>query len=151
MRRNDLERKLSYIESLFIEIECNVNNNHNNNSSKILIGSLYRRPSSNINDFLSELENIFNLIANENKKIYLLGDFNINLFNFDNDLHVRRFVNLMHSNNMFNVINKSTRVTNTLATLIDHVWTNNFSNLYNNGILFEKNNRSLSCIFIFQK
>ena len=103
-----------------------------------MIGSFYRRPSSNLNEFLNELENIFDLIRNENKNIYLLGDFNINLFNFDTDLQVKRFVNLMHGNNMLNVINKATRVTSTSATLIDHIWTNNFHNTHINGILFEK-------------
>ena len=93
LRRNDLERNLFCMESLFIEIKCNNNKN-------ILIGSFYRRPSSNLNEFLNELENIFDLIRNENKKIYLLGDFNINLFKFETDLQVKRFVNLMHGNNL---------------------------------------------------
>ena len=44
----------------------------------------------------------------------------------------------MHGNNLFNVINKATRVTGTSATLIDHIGTNNFHNTYINGILFEK-------------
>ena len=109
-----------------------------NNNCNILVGSLYRRPNSNLNDFLNELETIVSLANNENKKLYLLGDFNINLFNYDSDPQVRRFVNLMHSNNLFNVIDKATRVTNTSATLIDHIWTNNLENLQSSGILIDK-------------
>ena len=135
LERSDLRRSSNFLESLFVEIKdnklCNIN-------SSILVGSLYRRPNSNLNDFLDELEIIINLVNIENKKLYLLGDFNINLFNYDSDAQVRRFVNLMHSNNMFNVINKSTRVTSTSATLIDHIWTNNLVNLQSSGIIFDK-------------
>ena len=69
-----MKRNLEFLESLFVEIKCQ-------NSNNIVIGSIYRRPNSNLNNFLQENENIINLLYRENKNIYLLGDFNSNLFN----------------------------------------------------------------------
>ena len=43
--REDLKRNQEYLESLFIEIKSQ------NNNECIVIGSIYRRPNSNLNDF----------------------------------------------------------------------------------------------------
>ena len=39
--------------------------------------------------------------------------------------------------NMFSLINKPTRVTDTSATLIDHIWSNDYNNCIKNGIVFD--------------
>ena len=66
----------------------------------------------------------------------MTGDFNLNLLNLNNDNNVKEFVDLFHSNNFFNVILKPTRVSRMAATLLDHVWTNDYSNCVLNNILY---------------
>ena len=41
-----------------------------------------------------------------------------------------------HSKLFLNTMNKPARVTSTSATLIDHIWSNNFLNNIRNGILY---------------
>ena len=126
--REDLKRKLFYIETLFIEFKLGTQN--------IVVGVIYRRPNSNINDFLENLDQIVSALADENKIIYLMGDININLLNY-NSPNIEKLIGVMHGNNLFNVISKPTRVARGSATLIDHIWTNNYNRCLTNGILYD--------------
>ena len=60
------------IENLFIEID-------NKSGKNIIVGTLYRPPSNNIVNFLEKLENGLDKLSRENKHIYIMGDFNIDL------------------------------------------------------------------------
>ena len=53
-----------------------------------------------------------------------MGDFNINLLNEANDNNVKNFVNNLAECSFIPVITKPTRVQNSSATLIDHIWVN---------------------------
>ena len=130
--RYDLSKNCHHIESLFVELEIPETN------SKIICGEIYRRPNSNILSFINDLEDIVDIINTEGKKLYLMGDFNINLFDFSSNNNVRNFIDVMHSKNLYCLINKSTRVTSTSRTLIDHIWSNDYKNCDFNGIIFEK-------------
>jgi hypothetical protein len=59
------------LETLFVTIP--------HESNPITVGVLYRPPSGNVNDSLTELSNIFDVLPKKN--VYLMGDFNINLHN----------------------------------------------------------------------
>ena len=126
--RHDLNRQLLFIETLFIEIE--------NKRKNIVCGIVYRRPNTSKFQFINELESILSLLERENKYIYLMGDFNINLLTKNED-STDQFVNLMHSFNLLSTINKPTRVTHTSATVIDHIWTNAYANITHNGIIYD--------------
>ena len=129
LQRNDLERKFDYLSSLFVEIE--------NEEEKRLIGVLYRSPNSDVNNFLTEFEIIIEKLQNEKKNVYLMGDLNLNLLNNDKNVKIRNLISILHSNNFLNTITKPTRVMGTSATLIDHIWTNNYLNCIKNGIFYE--------------
>lgn len=58
------------IESLFIEIVSEKNKN-------IVIGTIYRPPNSNFNDFENNLKTILSNLDKCNKPCYIMGDFNI--------------------------------------------------------------------------
>ena len=126
--RQDLNRKFEFIETLFIEIEIKRKN--------VICGVVYRRPNSSKSQFINEIDSILTLLDKENKYVYLMGDFNINLLD-SNDDSTEQFVNLMHSFNLLSLINKPTRVTQTSATAIDHIWTNAYSNVIRNGIIYD--------------
>ena len=124
--------KCTHIESLFIELEIP------NTNTKYICGEIYHRPNSNILDFIDDLEDIIDVVNREGKKLYLMGDFNINLFKFSSDNNVKNFIDVMHSKNLYCLINKSTRVTSSSKTLIDHIWSNDYKNCDSNGIIYEK-------------
>ena len=94
----------------------------NRNSEKLVILGIYRPPSGSIINFSNYLEvNLQNL---SNKTIALTGDFNIDLLN--DHLH-QDFFNMLHSYSFFPFINIPTRVTESSAKCIDHIWLNRFN------------------------
>ena len=98
------------------------------NGKIIIVGVIYRRPNTDFDGFMTELNFIIDSITSYNKTIYIMGDFNLDLLKLNSCSWVRRFVDSFHGKNLFNVIVKSTRVTNVSSTLLDHIWTNNYDN-----------------------
>ena len=71
----------------------------------------------------------------ENKNITLLGDFNINLLNHDQDNLTSEFINLITTGSLLPTITKPTRVTSRSKTLIDNIFINDtFDNLISGNI-----------------
>ena len=64
----------------------------------------------------------------KNKDLYLVGDFNINVVDYENNVKVKNFVNFAFQNSLIPLINKPTRVTRTNATAVNHILTNAFLN-----------------------
>ena len=58
------------------------------------------------------------------KYVYILGDFNINLFKYNTNNATETFVNYIYYNSYIPLINRPSRVTETTATLIDNIITN---------------------------
>ena len=65
-------------------------------------------------------------VSFENKDIYLLSDFNINLLNYESDRHTAHFLDDMYSNSFKPYITLPTRITPRSKTLIDNIFYNNF-------------------------
>ncbi len=63
-----------------------------------------------------------------------MGDFNINLLHLDTDSSVQLFIDTLSSHSFYPLINKPTRITDSSQTLIDNIFTNDFSN-HKTGIL----------------
>ena len=119
-RRSDLEMyKKNELESTFIEIIYK-------ESSNIIVSCIYRHPSMPLNefndDFLQPL--ITKLSAEHNKRIYLMGDFNVDLLKADRHLNSSTFLDILESNNFSPKIILPTRVTSNSRTLIDNIFTN---------------------------
>ena len=72
------------------------------------------------------------ILDKENKKYYLLGDFNIDLLKIDEDTHSSTFFDTMTSNLFVPHIIHPTRITSTTKTLIDNIFSN--STNYREGI-----------------
>ena len=119
------------MESLFIEIT-----KENFNSTKnIIIGIIYRPPGTNLETYLLLLNDMLAKMTSDNKNIYIMGDFNINILNSDSHVLTSQFVETMYSKSLFPLINKPTRIHNESATLIDNIFSNNiFDNKLVNGI-----------------
>ena len=64
-----------------------------------------------------------------NRDVYLTGDFNINLLQYNTENNTNHFVNTLLQNNLLPLINSPTRITGSSETLIDNIFTNKFNNV----------------------
>ena len=72
----------------------------------------------------------------ENKLVYIMGDFNVDLLKYDTDNDVQHFVNTLFSNFILPLITRPTRITNATATLLDNIITNQFNQPVQSGLLY---------------
>ena len=72
-------------------------------------------------DYLSKT---LETLSFENKHLILLGDFNINLLNYDTDHNTNDFLDLLTSNSLLPLILRPTRITTHSKTLIDNIFIN---------------------------
>ena len=90
-----------------------------------MVGCIYKPPHLSITKFNDKLNDLLNLITRENKDIYLLGDFNINIGDTcSNNLHVQEFRNILASHFFAPLIHKPSRIHEKSATIIDQIYTN---------------------------
>ena len=119
---NSILYKSKFLESVFVEI-------NNPGKKNVIVGCIYKHPLLDINDFNDDyLEPLFEKIAGENKDIFLIGDFNIDLINSDTE-PISSFLDTMTANLYVPHITLPTRITPTSSTLIDNIYSNtiNFS------------------------
>ena len=105
-------------ETLFIEID-------RPKAKNVVIGIVYRSPDQDVRTFNQFVEDLLSkLTKNENKLIYIMGDFNINLLNEDVHVPTNEFIDMMTSYSLYPSITKPTRISTRSATLIDNIFTN---------------------------
>jgi hypothetical protein len=75
--RKDLIR--GNLEAVFIEF-------HESSSASFIVGTIYRPPSASVDSFAA-IEKLVELIDDENKEFYLLGDLNANMLD-TSTLHI---------------------------------------------------------------
>ena len=59
---------------------------------------------------------------------YIFGDMNINFLKFNEHTETEEFLDMLYANNVLPIITKPTRLTDHIATLIDHIYTNCLQN-----------------------
>ena len=92
----------------------------------IIIGYIYKHPKLDINEFNTLFENTLEKLSFENKELYLLGDYNIDLLQTDVDVNIDDYYyNIISSNFLMPHITLPTRITSTSRTLIDNIFSNN--------------------------
>ena len=110
------------LESNFIEIV-------NPKRTNIIIGCIYRHPNMDLSDFIENyLSILLDKISKENKTVYLLGDFNVDLLKYDQHNLTNDFLDTLATNFFLPNIFLPTRIGNTSKTLIDSIFSNSFSN-----------------------
>lgn len=125
--RHDLSLNSDKFESCFVEIV-------NPTSGNIIVGTVYKPPDIVCSDFTDSFNDILAKVHNDRKKVYIMGDFNINLLLQETSRSVQDFINALASNSFFPLVNKPTRITPGSATLLDNIFTNEFSD-HKTGIL----------------
>ena len=123
--REDLSGFDDCMESVFIEIPKDVFKLGKN----VIIGTIYRPPGTDITQFNKKLEAVVVKIQKENKKCYIMDDYNINLLNYDVHNNTAEFTDMMYANSFIPLVTRPTRITQSSATLIDNIFTNDLENL----------------------
>lgn len=91
----------------------------------IWISALYKHPKLSIKEFSKVLCNQLESLPTK-ATLILLGDFNIDLKDIDNDVNKVNYVNKINSYNLQQIITAPTRITNHSNTIIDHIYVSGF-------------------------
>ena len=93
--------------------------------SNIIVGVIYRCLSMDLTAFnCNYLNQLLENISKEQKSIFLLGDFNGNLLNYNEHNQTNEFLDSLASNSFIPLILQPTRITSHCNTLIDHIFSN---------------------------
>ena len=106
--------KKNQLESTFIEII-------NSKKSNIIVGCVYKHSNMNVSGFNFLINQPLDKISKEQKQIFLLGDFNINLLNYNEHQPTNEFLDSLVSNSIIPYILQPTRLTSYSKTLTDNI------------------------------
>ena len=97
----------------------------NPKKSNIIVGTIHKHPSMDLTDFNSNYVNsLLEKISKEQKSVFLLGDFNINLMIYNVHKPTNEVSDSPSSNSFLPYILLPTRITSHSKTLIDSIFTN---------------------------
>ncbi len=118
MLRNDI--MITDIELIWLQI-------HLPHCKPTLVGCCHRPPSSNVN-YLDKICETFDMVTDESKDIFLLGDLNIDWFSKNCPLR-KKLILMASVCNLTQVVTQPTRISITtdgvkISTCIDHIFTN---------------------------
>ena len=110
--------KAKELESTFIEV---INKKRKN----LIVGCVYKHPTLNNQDFIdSYILPLLEKRSYENKQVIFMGDFKMNLLNYNTIKRITQFVDKLCKNSFIPYINLPTRITNQSKTLIDNIFYN---------------------------
>ena len=115
-----------YIECVSVEVEKHVLKT----SKNVVISVIYRPPNTDVRIFIDKMNILLDTIMKEHKLCYLLGDYNINILNYDTHDTTVEFIDILYSHAILPLINRPTRVTQSSATAIDKIFTACFQILF---------------------
>ena len=128
--RVDLKVQNDKFQSVWLEIK-------NSNSKNIICGCVYRHPRNNVDDFLSYIGPVLKKCSDENKELYLCGDFNIDLLKIETVSSYLEFYNLLNSHSLLPyIIHPSRVVEGQTPSLIDNIFSNNFQQHVTSGNIY---------------
>ena len=105
------------------------------NQTKI-VGNVYRSPSRKAETFNSLLDSVLYKINRHCKKhIIIAGDFNMDLIKYESTEEFQDLINIMANHGFVQIISRPTRITDTSATLLDHVYTNNVEKTISSNVI----------------
>lgn len=124
------------IECLTIEIEISKN-------EKLIVSNLYRSNTQHATYSMSEQNNRFldafstlqSDLSSLNKNSYIMGDLNYDLLKFEQHEKTKVLLEDSFGNGFLELVSIPTRISNTSATLIDHLYTNTMSNCYDTSVI----------------
>jgi len=117
----------STVEHIWLELDVNT-------YQTVVVGCLYRPPDFNMNLFIDEIQTIISKIYTQysNKKIVIVGDFNINIKNHNLSSN---FLETVEQFGLTQVIADFTRVTDQSSSIIDLIFTNEIEENFESGVI----------------
>ena len=77
----------------FFELESTLIEIYNPKKTCIIVGCIYKHPNMSVNEFIDDyLNRLLDKLSKENKAIFLLIDFKINLLTYDTDPRINKFL-----------------------------------------------------------
>ena len=129
--REDISVFIPHVfESIFVEITMS--------PKHTVVGVIYRpnsEPRADVDIFSSTLFDIMEVLNTENKHCVIMGDMNIDLLKFGSHSKTSDYLDNIFTYGYLPVITKPTRVTNSSASLIDHIYINDIASTGHSGII----------------
>ena len=113
--RDDLCKLDDCFEAVWIEIK-------NSKGENSLCGYIYQHPNTDVTNLMQYLEATFSLIDKKKYNIFLMGDFNIDLLQYESHSSTNDFLKTMISNSFLPYILQPTRVTDHSSTVINIIF-----------------------------
>ena len=126
-RRTDLEVFNDTIEGVCIEIL--------GKGKSYIVLVVYRPPNYPVSRFIEFLMPVLNAISIEDKECVLMGDFNVDIMNYNHSAPVNDFVDTLCSFSLIPQIIKPTRITSHCATNLDNIFCNHPDKVIQSGIV----------------
>lgn len=118
--------EVTHAESLWLQM--------NINRKKVIIGIVYGKPNTNVDEFQNSLLDILSFLKIDKVNCILVGDFNINIL--DSDQKVEEFKTALQCFGLEQVITTPTRVTKlTSSLIIMHIPNFNISSKVHAGVI----------------
>ncbi|KAK2549008.1 hypothetical protein P5673_030635 [Acropora cervicornis] len=106
------------IEFLFMEITVP--------HGKNIVGCVYRPLNQNTALFLDKLNDVLSYITKNNKQCYIMGDFNLDLLQYNHHTPTQEFIDTLFSFAFIPLISNPTCLTSYSAMLIDNIFTTTY-------------------------
>ena len=113
-------------EDLWFDVELPGSKN------KCTFAVIYCHPNNNYIEFIDSLDNKLQLLNLKNKRLMIMGDFNIDVNS--NVTSTLDYLHMLQLNACINLITKPIRVTSSTQTIIDHILTNGNESNFTPGI-----------------
>ena len=141
-RRKDLEETNdTCYESCFIELE--------NHKTNFLVGSIYRPPNTDPNEFNRKFENLIRSCTKQKKHLIIGLDHNLDLLKANQHRPTQNFLESIYTSGLTPKITKPTRITQSTATLIDNILVDQqLESTSSSGILIDNASDHLPCYTI---
>ena len=113
------------------------------NQKNIVIGCIYRHPSSKLEHFHDILKEKLEYISRSGFETYVAEDVNIDFLKYATDKKTSYYLDMLFSLGFMPLITKATRITHHSKTLIDHIYTNAPEKIINTRICLADISRHL--------
>ena len=95
----------------------------NSKSGNLIATVVYRPPKGDIKVFKNYCRDFLKNKSASSKTVFMVGDLNINSFDYDNNESVKKIFNLIFQSGLLPLIQRATRVKRTTANAFDYIIT----------------------------
>ena len=116
-KRDALSNLHDEFESIWVEMK-------NKKRENFLCGCFYHHPNIDISNLMDYLQSTFSNVNQKKYQVFFLGDFNIDLLQYESHSYTNDILNTMISNSFLPYIHQPIRVTDHSETVIDNIFSN---------------------------